>query len=52
MNPLTTEKIKKVMKNKRAIYDLTLDKRQNKIGTGSKLIKFEFDDLPEYIKNK
>ncbi len=51
LNPLTTEGIKKVMENKRAIYDLTLDKRQNKIGTGSKLIKFEFDDLPEYIKN-
>ena len=50
LNPLTTEGIKKVMENKRAIYDLTLDKRQNKIGTGSKLIKFEFDDLPEYIK--
>ena len=51
VEPLTTEGIKKIMENKRAIYDLTLDKRQNKIGTGSKLIKFEFDDLPEYIKN-
>ena len=48
---LTTEEIKKIMENKQAIYDLTVDKRQNKIGTGSKLVKLGFEDLPEYIKN-
>jgi len=50
LEPLTTDEIKKIMENKQAIYDLNVDKRQNKIGSGSKLIKFEFDDLPEYIK--
>ena len=48
---LTTEEIKKIMENKQAIYDLTVDKRQNKIGTGSKLVKLGFEELPEYIKN-
>tara|TARA_Y100000590_G_scaffold451570_1_gene593174 strand:- start:355 stop:1245 length:891 start_codon:yes stop_codon:yes gene_type:complete len=51
LEPLSTEGIKKIMKNKQAIYDLTVDKRVNKIGAGSKLIKFEFERLPEYIKN-
>ena len=50
LEPLTTDEIKKIMENKQAIYNLNVDKRQNKIGSGSKLIKFEFDDLPEYIK--
>ena len=41
------------MKNKQAIYDLRVDKNVNKIGSGSKLIKFEFKLLPTYIqKNK
>ena len=48
---LTTEEIKKIMKNKEAIYDLTVDKKQNKIGTGSKLVKLGVEELPEYIKN-
>ena len=50
LEPLTTDEIKKIMENKQAIYDLNVDQRQNKIGSESKLIKFEFDDLPEYIK--
>ena len=29
------------MKNKQAIYDLSVDKTVNKIGTGEKLEKFE-----------
>tara|TARA_Y100001970_G_scaffold257773_1_gene336982 strand:- start:845 stop:1468 length:624 start_codon:yes stop_codon:yes gene_type:complete len=48
---LTIEEIKKIMENKQAIYDLTVDKRQNKIGAGSKLVKVGFEELPEYIKN-
>ena len=50
LEPLTTDEIKKIMENKQAIYDLNVDKRQNKIGSGRKLIKFEFGNLPEYIK--
>ena len=50
-NPMSKNDINKIIKNKQAIYDLTVDKRQNKIGTGSKLVKLGFEELPEYIKN-
>jgi len=51
--PLTTNQIDKIIKNKQAIYDLKLDKRVNKIGTGSKLVNYDFDKLPVYLrKNK
>jgi len=52
-NPLSVDKIEKIIKDKQAIYDLTVDKTTNKIGNGSKLKKFEFKKLPIYIqKNK
>ena len=47
--PLTVDEINDIIKNKQAIYDLTLDKRINKIGTGSKLEKFDFNKLPKYL---
>ncbi len=49
-NPLSTDQIENIIKKKQAIYDLTLDKRLNKIGSGNKLIKYEFEKLPEYLK--
>jgi len=53
LKPLTTNQIEEIIKNKQAIYDLKVDKRINKIGTGGKLEKFEFSKLPIYIqKNK
>ena len=52
-NPLSVDEIEKIIKDKKAIYDLTVDKTTNKIGNGSKLEKFEFKKLPIYIqKNK
>jgi len=52
-DPLSVEQIKAIIKNKRAIYNLNVDKTENKIGNGNKLIKFEFNKLPLYIqKNK
>ena len=48
--PITVEEIDKIMKNKKAIYDLTVDKTSNKIGNGSKLEKFEINKLPDYIR--
>ena len=52
-DPLSVEQIKEIIKNKRAIYNLNVDKTENKIGNGNKLIKFEFNKLPLYIqKNK
>jgi beta-1,4-mannosyl-glycoprotein beta-1,4-N-acetylglucosaminyltransferase len=53
LEPLTINQIDEIIKNKQAIYDLKVDKRINKIGTGAKLEKFEFSKLPIYIqKNK
>ena len=50
LKPLTTDEIEKIIKDKKAIYDLKLDKRVNKIGDGSKLYKFELNKLPIYIQ--
>ena len=50
VQPLTVKEIKNIIENKQAIYDLKADKRVNKIGNGSKLVKFEFDKLPIYIQ--
>ena len=53
LEPLTTNQIEEIIKNKQTIYDLKVDKRINKIGAGDKLEKFEFSKLPIYIqKNK
>ena len=40
-----------MIKDKKAIYDLKVDKTVNKIGGGSKLIKFDLNKLPPYIQN-
>ena len=48
--PLSVEEIEEIIKNKKAIYDLTVDKTTNKIGSGSKLKKFEFEKLPIHIQ--
>ena len=49
-NPLTVKQIDEIMKNKKAIYNLNVDKSQNKFGSGNKLEKFELEKLPAYIK--
>jgi beta-1,4-mannosyl-glycoprotein beta-1,4-N-acetylglucosaminyltransferase len=49
-NPLSTDEIDKLIENKQAIYDLTVDKTTNKIGNGSILEKFEINKLPNYIQ--
>ena len=48
---LTVSDIKKMIDSKKSIYDLTLDKRLNKIGGGKDLIKVSYDGLPDYIIN-
>ena len=50
LEPLTKNEIENIMQNKKAIYDLKVDKKINKIGNGSKLIKFDFDKLPRFLK--
>jgi beta-1,4-mannosyl-glycoprotein beta-1,4-N-acetylglucosaminyltransferase len=51
LNPISVKRIGAIIKNKKAIYDLNLDKRiNNRFSTGSKLKKFKFNQLPDYIK--
>ena len=50
LQSLSVEEIKNIIENKKAIYDLKVDKRVNKIGDGSKLIKIKFEKLPIYIQ--
>ena len=47
---INLDDIKKIMRNKQAIYDLGADKRLSKIGTGKKLEKCDLNSLPEVIK--
>jgi beta-1,4-mannosyl-glycoprotein beta-1,4-N-acetylglucosaminyltransferase len=49
LNPLSVNQINEIIKNKQAIYDLKVDKTDNKIGNGNFLKKFELNKLPEYI---
>jgi len=51
LNPISVKRIGTIIKSKKAIYDLNLDKRiNNRFSTGSKLKKFKFNQLPDYIK--
>ena len=45
------EKIDNLVKKKKAIYDLRVDKKTNKVGNGLILDNFEIEKLPNYIKN-
>ena len=52
-NPLSIKQIDEIIKDKKAIYDLKVDKTASKIGNGNTLKKFEMNKLPAYIqKNK
>ena len=48
--PLSLDQIDSIIKNKQAIYDLKVDKTVNKVGSGSKLVNYNFDKLPFYLK--
>ena len=51
VNPVSTDEIKKIIENKIAIYDLTLDKRAKNIGSGKKLENYSIERLPKYLKD-
>ena len=51
VNPMSTDEINKIIKDKKAIYDLKVDKKINKIGNGNKLIKYPLNKLPKYLQN-
>ncbi|MDA9753482.1 hypothetical protein N9U93_03120 [Candidatus Pelagibacter sp.] len=49
VNPLSAAQIEKIINEKKAIYDLTVDKKIKKIGNGNKLEKCDLKKLPSYI---
>ena len=49
LNPISESEIEDIIKNKQAIYDLRVDKKINKIGSGNKLIEHPLNKLPSYI---
>ena len=51
LNPLAVDDIEKLIKNKKAIYDLKVDKRSQKIGDGTRLENYDIKKLPNYIKD-
>ena len=51
VNPLTVDQIDKIINNKKAIYNLNVDKSVSKIGNGDDLEKFDFKKLPKYIQD-
>ena len=55
LNPIGINNIKKMIDNKKTIYNLKVDSRSNKFDDGNKLKKIELSLLPDYIlenKNK
>ena len=50
-NPLSYIEIEKIIESKKAIYNLGVDKRQNKFGEGPSLVKINSDEIPNYLKN-
>ena len=49
LNPLGVEKIKKLIKNKKTIYNLKVDSRTNKFDGKNDLEKINLNLLPKYI---
>ncbi len=49
-NPLSIDQINDLIKNKKAIYDLKVDKRAKKIGDGGKLETYSISKLPKYLQ--
>ena len=49
LNPLEINDIEKLIREKKAIYNLNVDKRNQKIGDGNKLEIYDIKKLPNYI---
>ena len=51
LNPLGTNKISDLIKNKKTIYNLKVDTKSNKFSEGNNLTKLDLNLLPKYIKD-
>ena len=49
LNPIGIDKIKKLVEEKRTIYNLKIDQRLNQFKSGNKLNKIDINLLPKYI---
>ena len=49
LNPLGVKKIKRLIKNKKTIYNLKVDSRTNKFDGKNDLEKINLNLLPKYI---
>ncbi len=51
-NPLSIDEIQNIIENKKAIYNLNVDQRSNKIGFGgNQLVQYPINKLPKYIQD-
>ena len=46
---LKLDDLKKLMKEKKVMYDHSMDKKKDKWGEGEKLIATKIEEMPEYI---
>jgi len=46
---MNLSRLKKLMKDKKVMYNHSIDKRENKWGEGEKLQAVELDEMPEYV---
>ena len=51
LNPLGSEKISELIKEKKTVYNLKADSRSNKFSDGSTLEKLNINYLPKYVKD-
>ena len=51
LNPIGVEQIKKIIKEKKAIYNLNVDKTKNKFDFSHKLVVSDIAELPNVIKD-
>ena len=51
LNPIGAEQIKKIIKEKKAIYNLNVDKTKNKFDFSHKLVVSDIAELPNVIKD-
>ena len=49
LNPIGAKKISEIIKNRKAIYNLNVDQKQNKFDFSQNLIVSNVDELPKYI---
>ena len=50
LNPLGTDKIEQMIRQKKSVYDLSVDMRSSQFGKGQNLTTININELPKYIQ--